>query len=226
MVREALLAYVGVAAAHIGAHPAVEAIQVENEPFVPSYAYETGWRIRPEFLAEEIALVRANDPSGHPIVVSHASWTRLDDHWRWVLDHADVVAQSVYVKRQRGPWDWFYIFPYRLGPLTADLRQQADEAKRRGKALWVGELQAEPFESPSVDVRRVPTDQAASFSARWLDANVELAARSGATRVYLWGAEWWLYLHDVRGEPELWSKARQLLRGEPADVGSTGERNR
>jgi hypothetical protein len=171
-------------------------------------------------------LVRANDPGGHPIVVSHASWTRLDDHWRWILDHADAVAHSIYVKRQRGPWDWFYIFPYRLGPLTADLRKQADEANRRGKALWVGELQAEPFESPNVDVRRVPTDRAASFSARWLDTNVELAARSGATRVYLWGAEWWLYLHDVRDEPELWSKARLLFRGDPADVGSTGGQDR
>jgi hypothetical protein len=226
MVRPALLAYLKVAAEHIGAHPAVEAIQVENEPFVPSYAYETRWRIRPEFLAEEIALVRANDPGGHPIVVSHASWTRLDDHWRWILDNADVVAQSVYVKRQRGPWDWFYIFPYRLGPLTADLRQQAGDAIHRDKALWIGELQAEPFESPTVDVRQVPTDQAASFSARRLDANVELAARSGASRVYLWGAEWWLYLRDARGEPELWTKARQLFRGDPADDDSAGGRSR
>jgi hypothetical protein len=226
IVRSALLAYLKVAAEHIGAHPAVEAIQVENEPFVPSYAYETGWQIRPEFLAEEIALVRANDPGGHPIVVSHASWTRLDDHWRWILDRADVIAQSVYVKRQRGPWHWFYIFPYRLGPLTADLRGQADEAKRRGKSLWVGELQAEPFESPTIDVRRISTDRAASFSVRRFDANVELAARSGATRVYLWGAEWWLYLHDARGEPELWTKARQLFRGNSTEDGTADGRSR
>jgi hypothetical protein len=226
MVRTALLSYLEVAAAHVGAHPTIEAIQVENEPFVPSYAYETGWRIRPEFLAEEIAVIREHDPGGHPIVVSHASWTRLDDHWRWILDHADVVAQSVYVKRQRGPWDWLYIFPYRLGLLTADLRQQAGEAERRDKALWVGELQAEPFESPAVDVRQIPTDQAASFSARRFDTNIELAARSGATRVYLWGAEWWLYLHDVRGEPELWTKARRLFREEQADNGAADRQSR
>jgi hypothetical protein len=226
VVRTALLSYLEAAAAHIGAHPAVEAIQVENEPFVPSYAYETRWRIRPEFLAEEIAVVRAHDPGGHPIVVSHASWTRLDDHWRWILDYADVVAQSVYVKRQRGPWDWFYIFPYRLGPLTADLRRQAGEAERREKELWIGELQAEPFEAPGVDVRQIPTGQAASFSAQRFDSNVELAARSGATRVYLWSAEWWLYLHDVRDEPELWTKARALFRKEPAGDGTTGRQSR
>jgi hypothetical protein len=211
MVRAALFPYLAAAAAHIGAHPAVEALQVENEPFVPSYAYDTRWRIRPEFVAEEIRTVRAHDPGGNPIVVSHASWTRFDDHWRWILDHADILAQSVYVKRQRGPWPWLYIFPYRIGPLAADLPGQADAAARRGKQLWVGELQAEPFERPDVDVRRIPTDHAASFSARWLEENLRLAARTGATRVYLWGVEWWAYLHDVRGEPELWEMGRRIF---------------
>jgi hypothetical protein len=162
---------------------------------------------------------------GHPIVVSHASWTRLDDHWRWILDHADVVAQSVYVKRQRGPWPWFYIFPYRLGPLTADLPRQAREAEQRHKSLWIGELQAEPFEAPSVDVRQISTDRAASFSARRFDSNLALAARSGASRVYLWGVEWWLYLHDVRGEPELWTKARHLFRTDAAGDGNAEQRS-
>lgn len=211
MVRSALFPYLKAAARHIGAHPAVEAIQVENEPFVPSYAYGTRWRITPAFLAEEIATVRASDPGRHPIVVSHASWTSFDDSWRWILDQADVVAQSMYVKRQRGPWPWLYIFPYRIGPLAADLPEQARAAAQRDKALWIGELQAEPFEHPSVDVRRIPTARAASFSAQRWDDHLRLAARSGASRVYLWGVEWWAYLREVRGDPELWDRARQLF---------------
>ena len=124
-----------------------------------------------------------------------------------------MVAQSVYTKRQRGPWSWLHIFPYRMGPLTPDLPGQARTAERKGKHLWIGELQAEPYEQPTVDVRRIPTHEAASFSPRWLRDNVRLARRSGASRVYLWGVEWWAYLRNTRGEPELWEAVRALLAG-------------
>ena len=211
LIRAALFPYLEAAARHVGTHPAVEAIQVENEPFVGHRGYANNWRIHKQFLAEEIATVRAADPGKHPIVVSHASWLRSDETWRWILEHADGLAQSVYTKRQRGPWSWLYIFPYRLGPFTPDLPQQARTARRAGKELWIGELQAEPYEQPSVDVRRIPTARAASFSPRWFRENTRLAARSGATRVYLWGVEWWYYLRDTRHEPELWQAALALL---------------
>ena len=181
--------------------------------FVHFEGHANGWRLRQEFVAREIATVRAADPGGHPIVISHASWLRADMTWRWILDHADVLAQSVYTKRQRGPWPWLYIFPYRLGPLTPHLPGQARHAARDAKELWIGELQAEPYEQPTVDPRRIPTHQAGSFSLRWLHENIRLANRSGATRVYLWGAEWWAYLRDARGEPELWEAARTLFAG-------------
>jgi hypothetical protein len=225
LVRAALMPYLSATAAHIGGHPAVEAIQVENEPFVPSYAYGTRWRIRPAFLAEEIDVVRRADSGRHPLVVSHASWLRRDGAWRWIVDHADVVAQSVYTKRQRGPWTWLYLFPYRLGPLTPDLPAQAAAAAREGKQLWIGELQAEPYEAPSVDVRRLTTAEAESFSEGWLRANAQLAARSGATRVYVWGVEWWAYLRERRGEPGLWEAGRTLF-GASATDGQPAGRGR
>ncbi|MGE0542082.1 MAG: hypothetical protein AB7R89_18065 [Dehalococcoidia bacterium] len=214
LVQDALFPYLEAATRHVGAHPAVEAIQVENEPFVHTegrWRYASGWRISREFLAREIEAVRAADDGRHPIVVSHASWQRKDNTWRWIVDHADVVAQSVYTKRQRGPWPWLYIFPYRIGPFVPNLPNQARAAAREGKEIWIGELQAEPFEMPSVDIRQISTAEARSFSPRWLRANVELAARSRATRAYLWGVEWWAYLKDVRGEPELWEEARRLF---------------
>jgi len=224
IVPEALLPYLAAAARHLGAHPAVEAIQVENEPFVSFHTYVNGWEIRPEFLLREIETVRAADPGHHPIVVSHASWLRRDDTWEWILDRADVLAQSVYTKRQRGPWPWLYIFPYRIGPLTPDLPVQARAARAQGKELWIGELQAEPFERADVDLRRIPTAAAASFSLRGFDQNVRFARRSGATRAYLWGVEWWAYLRDVRGEPALWEAARKLFDDAAVSGTPRGER--
>ena len=223
LLQAALFPYLEAAARHVGAHPAVDSIQVENEPFVHFEGHASGWRIRKEFLAREIQTVRAADGGRHPIVVTHASWLRRDGTWRWILENADILAQSVYTKRQRGPWPWLYIFPYRIGYFTPDLPGQARAAERAGKALWIAELQAEPFEGPDVDVRSIPAHAAASFSPRWFRWNITLARRSGATRVYLWGVEWWAYLRDQRGEPELWETARALFQSERTEGGGSSD---
>ena len=36
--------------------------------------------------------------------------------------------------------------------------------------------------------------------------------RTGADRVYLWGAEWWLYERDHFGDPRWWDMARAVLK--------------
>jgi hypothetical protein len=216
LIEQHLFPYLEAAARHLVAHPAVEGLQVENEPFVHFEGHANGWHIRKSFLEREIATVRAT-VGDVPLSVSHASWLRTDGTWHWILDHVDVLSQSVYTKRQRGPWTWLYIFPYRIGPLTPDLPAQSRAAARHGKELWITELQGEPFESPHVDVRAVPTHQAASFSPRWLRANLKLARRSGATRAYLWGVEWWLYLRDQRDDGRLWQMGRGLFGSAPAN---------
>jgi hypothetical protein len=246
LVRQHLLPYLDAAARHLSAHPAVEALQVENEPYVnyrPNRLlrligreeYSPGpdgrkslrilfltfnwnatvWRIREEFLAEEVATVRAAAP-GKPIVLNHASWVRVDRTWRSLIEMGDVLGQSVYTKRQQGMWPWLYIFPYQLGPLSPDLPGQARVAAERGKELWLTELQAEPFEKSGVDERRLSTHELNSFSPRWLAHNLQLARRSGATRVYLWGVEWWLYLRERRDDARLWDAGRRLWAPEQA----------
>jgi hypothetical protein len=223
-LQEALFPYLEATAAHLGAHPAVEAFQVENEPFTAPESISKGWSIRPEFLLREIDAVRAADPGGHPIVVNHGSWSRWDTRWRWIVDNADVLGQSVYTKRQHGPWPWFYLQPFRWGWFTPALPEQARTAEERGKALWITELQGEPFEHPAVDLRRTPTGAADSNSPAWLRQNVELARRSGASRVYVWGVEWWAYLRDRRDDPSLWMIGRETIgRGEPRVAGTTGD---
>ncbi len=210
LIEQYLFPYLEAAARHIAAHPAVDSLQVENEPFVHFEGHANGWHIREAFLARELATVRAATPATR-ISVSHASWSRRDATWTWILDNADVISQSVYTKRQRGPWRWLYIFPYRLGPVTPRLPTQAAEARRRGQELWIAELQAEPYEGPSVDVRREATHDVASFSPRWLHDNLRLARRSGATRVYLWGVEWWAFLREQRADSQLWDAGRSLF---------------
>lgn len=211
LVERHLFPYLEATTRHLAAHPAVEAFQIENEPFVSSPGYANAWHVRKEFLAREIETVRAADPLKRRIVVSHSSWSRRDQTWKWILDHADVVGQSVYPKWQwrRFP-RWFYVYRYRMGPLTPNLPGQARYAERLGKEVWITELQAEPFEKHGVDPRREPLTKLRSISPRLLRENLRLARRSGATRVYLWGVEWWLYARNTRNEPDLWQIGRTL----------------
>jgi hypothetical protein len=238
LVQQSLFPYLEAAARHLSAHPAVEALQVENEPYVnyrpnrflrligrerygPGDAKAlhilfirlswnaTTWYIREPFLAREVATVRAAAP-GKRIVLTHASWLRTDRDWRSLLHMGDVLGQSVYTKRQQGPWPWFYLLPFHMGPLSPDLPGQARAAAQGGKEFWITELQAEPFEAAGVDIRR-PSAPTGSFGPRWLEDNVRLARRSGATRVYLWGVEWWLYLRAMRADPSLCDAARALF---------------
>ncbi len=249
LVRRSLLAFLDAAARRLSVHPAVEALQVENEPFVnyrPNRLLRwigrerygpgeqrslqilflrfgwnaTTWRISDSFLAEEVATVRAAAP-GTPVVLTHASWLRTDRAWRTLLQHGDVLGQSVYTKRQLGPWPWLYIFPYRLGPLSPHLPVQARTAARQRKALWITELQAEPFEKSGMDERHTPYARY-GFTPQRLTANLSLARRAGATRVYLWGVEWWAFLKARHGDDRLWQAGRAAL----AEAGPAGHHGR
>ena len=91
-----------------------------------------------------------------------------------------------------------------------DLPGQAAAARRAGKRFWITELQAEPEERKSL--LQLDPATAQSISPRLLLENAKLARRSGAERIYLWGAEWW-YARAQRGDHGLWYTARRLIAG-------------
>lgn len=82
---------------------------------------------------------------------------------------------------------------------------------QQGKALWIDELQAEPFEAPWVDIRSAATCSFPSMSPDRLGNNLTLAARSGAERAYLWGAEWWYFCRSKLGDDSRWNAVSEAL---------------
>ncbi|HEY8491692.1 MAG TPA: beta-galactosidase [Dehalococcoidia bacterium] len=199
-------------------HPAIEAWQVENEPYMwnprlfgPGRSH--GWWVTRDLVLREIEAVRRHDPHGRPVVVTHSSWTVLDDTWRTILEDADILGQDLYFRRQVGPFSSFYLEPYRTGPLAPNFRRQAEAAQDRGKALWIMEFQAEPHEEAAV---RAPTaDESGSLTPERFNHYLAMAERSGAQRVYLWGAEWWYFMKTVHGDGSWWEAMRGLLALEP-----------
>lgn len=208
-VPAAALAYVAAAVQHYATVPVVSAWQVENEPFIKNFEKIHGWTISEAMTASEAAAVRAADPLHRPVVITHSSWTIYDHRWKDALALGDVLGQNVFTKKA---WirDWWYFFPYEMGPFVPDLPGQAAAARRAGKRLWITELQAEPEERRSL--LQLDPATAQSISPRLLLANATLARRSGAERAYLWGAEWW-YARHLRGDNGLWDAARRLIAG-------------
>jgi hypothetical protein len=196
---------------HESGQPTVEVFQVENEPYVHFWQTVHDWSLPPWFVAEEAQTMRAADPLHRPLMVTHASWLRTDASEQKILAQADIYGDSVYTKRQRGPLSSIYLYPFHLGPLTPDLPEQEKDAVRQGKALWIDELQAEPFEAPWVDIRKAETCTFPSMSPDRLQTNLTLADRSGAERAYLWGAEWWYFCRTHLGDNAMWNAVSQAL---------------
>jgi hypothetical protein len=195
---------------HEAGQNAIEVWQVENEPYVHFWHTAHDWVLPSWFVNEEAQAIRQSDPAQRPLLITHASWLRTDGTWRNILKTADIVGEAVYTKRQRGPLASIYLFPFQLGPLTPDLPGQEAVADRLGKAVWISELQAEPFEAPWVDVKDANCSSP-TISPELLRDNLTLADRSGAERAYLWGAEWWYYCLTQKGDPAMWDAARSAF---------------
>jgi hypothetical protein len=210
-IASAALDFVQATVRHEAGESAIEVFQVENEPYVHFWRTAHDWSLPQWFVSREAETVRAADPQARPLLITHASWLRTDATWRRILGSADILGEAAYTKRQRGPLAFLYLYPFHIGPLTPDLPAQERMARTKGKAVWISELQAEPFEAPWVDLLDSHSCAFPSISAGIMRGNLDLAARSGAERAYLWGAEWWYYCLTQRHDSSLWSVAQQAF---------------
>jgi hypothetical protein len=177
---------------HAGDSPVVDSWGAENEGYIASRR-SNGWRLSREYMAEVVATIREHDPLDRPVVINHAQHFVMDRRWQAALADSDVLGQSVYPFRNyRVPGRRFVVNIMEIGPLMPNYAYQARQARAAGRQFWVTELQAEPWTDE--DARLIsPGNPSPNLSPERMARNVEYARRSGAERVYLWGAEWWLY---------------------------------
>jgi hypothetical protein len=45
-----------------------------------------------------------------------------------------------------------------------------------------------------------------------LRSNVRFARRIGFRETYFWGVEWWYWLKEEKGVPELWDAAKEIIK--------------
>lgn len=209
-LRERILRMIAAVVEHAARSPAVDAWGAENEPYLASHRAQ-GWYLARDFVAEEIRTIKANDPLGRPVSVNHGQHFVFDRRWQWAIADADVLGQSLYPFRNVNVLGLHFVVPIlELGPLTPNYAYQGREAREAGGDFWITEMQAEPWTDD--DLRLItPANPSRNLTPGNFRRNIDYARRTGASRVYFWGAEWWLYQRERFGDSTWWEIAREAI---------------
>ncbi len=194
--QQAVLSFIKEAVNRYKDSSAVVRWQVENEPFFP---YGECPLISIEQFKQRVELVRSLD--ARPIMVTVSGEI---GPWLESAQAADVLGISMY----RQTWNDLYgYFVYPISPEFYFAR--ATLVRDNVDAVIVSELQAEPWFPEPIRSRPL-TDWYHYFTAEMFETNVRFAQEAGLPEVYLWGAEWWVALHNA-GDDRLWQVAKEVF---------------
>jgi len=178
---------------------AIEAWQVENEPFDLPIFRRWCKHFSSRLIEQEMETVRAKDPQHRPIILTFGGEVFLRNLWKGTIKKADIFGVSYYPRTVLP--GGFVIQTYRLGLLSPrNIAKERQFATNLGKKFWVVEMQAEPWGG-----------KLETMSPEILKENYELLLElGGAQRIYLWGAEWW-YKKLKEGDSSMWQAAKELI---------------
>lgn len=171
---------------------AIEIWQVENEPFL---AFGVACRaLSSDKLHNEISAVKNIDPT-RPVLVTDSGELSF---WNKTAKAGDIFGTTAY----RVVWVkyWGY-FGYDWLP-AAYYRWRAWWYGRDLDNTFVAELQAEPWLPDNNMTIANIAEQFKSMNMDRLKKNLRFAQKTGFSRSYLWGAEWWYWL-ELHGDSEI-----------------------
>ncbi len=180
---------------------AVWAWQVENEPFFPFG--ECRW-VDSGFLKKEIELVKSLDPK-RPVVITDSG---EGSFWVASARLGDIVGTTWYKKVWFHQLKMYITYPF---PPTFYARKAKIIEKLFHKEVICVEMQAEPW-GFTASLQEVPLgEQEKTMNLSQFKNNIESIKKTGFRKVYLWGAEWWYWMKENQGQPEIWEEARKLF---------------
>ena len=119
----------------------------------------------------------------------------------------DEVVVSLYQNMWSAEFNTYLSLPY---PAVFYWRKAWLIEKLFGKEVVVGELQAEPWVRGEL-VNSTFYEQEKTMTLTRLQYNIAFAKETGLNTFYLWGAEWWYQMKEVRGRQEFWQEAQHLF---------------
>jgi hypothetical protein len=182
--------------------PAITLWQVENEPFLAAFAFEHCGELDVPFLDREIALVRELDPTRQILLTDSGNLGR----WTEAYSRGDVFGTSVYVHFWNPELGQFRTV---LPPAAYRVKENVMELLHGDKPTYLIELSAEPWLlEPIVDV---PLEvQFTRMNLEKFEEILTYAEETHFERQYLWGGEWWYWLH-LQGESAMWERGKRLF---------------
>lgn len=200
--NEELLEYITIVVERYKDSPAITTWQIENEPFLEVFAFEHCGHLDIDLLDREIALVRELDGT-RPILVTDSGNLGT---WMGPYSRGDMFGTSVYVHFWNPELGQFRTF---LPPWFYRVKDNAMALLYGEKPTVLIELSAEPWLiEPITNV-----DLEVQFSRMNLEKFEDIISYAEETRFdrqYLWGAEWWYWLH-LQGRSEMWDRGRELF---------------
>lgn len=206
-------------------HRAVIGWQVEYEAVDP-LGMEHSWRLSGDFVAAEVAAVRAADPA-RPVLLNAflpTSLPVLAQQWWRTRDQgdslaaarrlADVVGVGYYPRHAlvRAGSRTVYLDGSRSRWQLRRLARLAAWAASSGRRLMISEGQAEPWEAvttpPSPPGRGMHSCLPEHVIGNYNQC--QAAARGGLWAYLFWGAEYWL-LRQGQGDPRYLQAFRRIL---------------
>lgn len=200
--NDALLEYVEAVVNRYKGSPAVVVWQVENEPFLEVFAFEHCGPLDTDLLDKEIALVKSLDNT-RPILVTDSGNLGT---WKGAYSRGDMFGTSVYVHFWNPELGQFRTF---LPPWFYRVKDNLMALLYGEKPTVLIELSAEPWLIEPI----VEAPLEVQFSRMNLEKFEDILTYAQKTHYdtqYLWGAEWWYWLH-LQGRDEMWNRGKQLF---------------
>lgn len=177
--------------------------QAENEPLFTFG--ECPWKDK-NFLKQEVDLIKSLDPS-RQVIVSDSGEQSL---WFGAAQIGDIVGVTLYRIVWAdiiGKYGFYFKFP--LPPAIYGKKAQVIQ-KIFGKKVINVEIQAEPWTSEIFyDIHQ--DEQEKSMNLGQFKKNIKYAKKTGLDTFYLWGAEWWYWMKEIKGKPEIWNESKNIF---------------
>jgi hypothetical protein len=199
--KQALFKMLGESVKRYQNHSEIVKWQVENEPFLVFFGICP--KFDPNQLEEEVAFVRTLD-STRPVMLTDSGELSL---WFRAASRGDEFGTTMYRKIYK-PGVGYVTYP--LGPNFFRFKEQLTRLLTKQEHFSVIELQAEPWANGWVADAPIE-EQFKTMDAKQLQEVVTYARRVGFSEIYLWGGEWWYWMKEKKGHPEVWNTAKELF---------------
>lgn len=200
LISERVLIFVKKAIEHFQDYKNIKAWQIENEPMLKIF----GKCPAPdeELFKKEIRLARSLD--SRSVIVTDSG--ELSSWFKVSRSGANILGTTMYRLVWNKNFGWFY---WPLSPAYYHYKAKFVKWYFDLDEVIISELQGEPWTETEIQNQNL-RDQFTGMNLVLLEDNLEFARQAGFDEIYIWGAEWWYWLKEVKDIDDFWNLIKEL----------------